>query len=302
MQKDLKSKFLSTFESGAQFIKKGQFQKALEKYSKAHQIALKLADPTLIHKSSANLSLALIELGEYKKAEKGLREIIMSSQDDTVIFSASYSLAISLRKQGKYQSALKFASMALQKSTDMKHLDAQAKAHNLIGNIHLFQNYIGKALEKYLKALEIREKEIGDNSFSLAILKENIGYCYILQKDFKTGIKLIKKALQIAKTIGDARCASDCHQDLSYAYMLMRKLDLAEKMGEGALHLAIENGYKDVEKNCYYLLGEINFLKGNSGKMDSYFQKLQDLYPHLPFLKEFLSEFDVSNFITLKQL
>ncbi len=301
MQKDLKSKFLKTFENGAKFIKSGQFQKAFEKYSEAHKIALKLEDSTLIHKSAANLSLALIELGKYQKAEKGLREIIIRSQDDRIIFSASYSLAVSLRKQGKYESAMKYASMALQKGTEMKHFDAQAKAHNLIGNIHLFQNYIGNALEEYQKALEVRKKEKSDNSFSLSILKENIGYCYILQKDYKAGIKLIKEALKISQSIGYARCISDCHQDLSYAYMLIRNLDLAEKMGERALHLAIENGYKDVEKNCYYLLGEINFLKGNAGKMDSYFQKLQDLYPHLPFLKEFLSEFDVSDFITLKQ-
>lgn len=301
MQKNLKSKFFNAFESGAQFIKKGQFQKAHEKYSEAHKIALELADPILIDKCSANLSLALIELGEYKEAEKGLREIIMSSQLDRIIFSASYSLAISLRKQGKYQSAMKYGSIALQKSIEMNHLDAQAKAHNLIGNIHLFQNYIGNALEEYLKALKIRKNEEGDNSFSMAILKENIGYCHILQKEFNKGVKFIKESLKIANEIGYARCVSDCHQDLAYAYMLMRKLDLAEKMGERALHLAIENGYEDVEKNCYYLLGEINFLKGNTDKMDSYFQKLQDLYPQLPFLKDFLSEFDVSDFITLKQ-
>lgn len=301
MSKDLKTRFANFFEKGARFIKQGNFKKAFEEYSKAHEIAQQLGNIILIHKCKANLSLALIELGEYKKAEKGLREIIISSKNDKIIFSASYSLAISLRKQGKYEAALKYAFMAMNKSREMQHPDAQAKSHNLIANIFLFQNYINNALAEYRKALEIRKKEKVDNGFSMAILKENIGYCYILQKDFRTGIKFIKEALHIALSTGDKRCQSDCYQDLSYAYMLLRKLEIAEKMGERALHLSIENGYKDVEKNCYYLLGEINFLKGNPGKMDSYFQKLQDLYPHLPFLKEFLSEFDVSDFITLKQ-
>lgn len=301
MQKDLKSKFFNTFETGARFIKKGQFKEALDEYSEAHRIALQLGNKILIHKCVANLSLALIELGEYKKAEKGLREILINSQDDKIIFSASYSLAISLRKQSRYEAALKYARMAMDKSIEIKHLDAQAKSHNLLGNIYLFQNYISNALAEYLKALEIRKNEEDENRFSMAILRENIGYCHILQKDFRTGIKFIKEALDIAQSIGDVRCLSDCCQDLSYAYMLLRKLDLAEKMGERALHLSIENNYKDIKKNCYYLLGEINFLKGNPGKMDSYFQKLQDLYPQLPFLKDFLSEFDVSDFITLKQ-
>ncbi len=299
--KALKTGFVKSFEKGAKFIKQGYFKNALKEYSKAYDIASQMKNTILIHKVKANLGLVLIELGEYKKAEKGLREIILNSQEDKIIFGASYCLAISLRKQGKYNSALKYAERAMKKSIEMNNLDAQAKAHNLFGNIYLFQNYIDKALAEYVKALQMRKKEKNDNRFSVAILKENIGYCYILQKDFMTGIKFTKDALRIAKSISNMRCISDCHQDLSYAYMLLRKLDLAEKMGERALHLSIENGYKDIEKNCYYLLGEINYLKGNSGKMDSYFQKLQNLYPHLPFLKEFLSEFDVSDFITLKQ-
>ncbi|MEW5807292.1 MAG: tetratricopeptide repeat protein [Acidobacteriota bacterium] len=301
MRKELRKEMLELCSNGAKAIKTGDFQKALKNYQEAKKIATTLKDQNAIHKCMANLSLVYVELGEYKKAEEGLREVIISSTDDRVIFGASYCLAISLRRQGKYAQALKYAAKALQKSIAMNDLDAEARVHNLLGNIHLFQSYIDEAISEYLKALEIRRASREDNKFSLAILKENIGYSLILKKDYPNGIRYIKEAMNLAKVIGDRRCLSECYQDLCYAYMLLRKLKDAEKTGDNALHLSLDHGYRDIEKNCYYLLGEINFLKGNPEKMEQYFQKLQEFYPHLPFLKEFLKEFDVSEFITLKQ-
>ncbi len=39
---------------------------------------------------------------------------------------------------------------------------------------------------------------------------------------------------------------------------------------------------------------------GNEQASDHYFGRLQELYPHLPALKDFLRTFDVSNIINLK--
>jgi hypothetical protein len=82
--------------------------------------------------------------------------------------------------------------------------------------------------------------------------------------------------------------------------MQLKELRRAEENGEKALAVAREKDYKDIIKNCYYLLGEVNLLLGNEEKSDHYLEKLQELYPHLTVLKDFLRTFDVSNIINLK--
>jgi len=42
---------------------------------------------------------------------------------------------------------------------------------------------------------------------------------------------------------------------------------------------AAKKDYKDIVKNCYYLLGEINLLMGNEDTSDHYFGKLQECTP-----------------------
>ena len=74
----------------------------------------------------------------------------------------------------------------------------------------------------------------------------------------------------------------------------------ADEYGEKALAIASDKDYKDILKNCYYLLGEVNLLMDNEERSDLYFDKLQEFYPHLPVLKQFLRTFDVSNIINLK--
>jgi len=301
MKKTLKDRYLELSKKGAALIKEGNFKEAYESYSAAKDIAERFQSKELLHKCIANLSLVRAELGDYKKAEHGLRDIIINSTDDRTICAASYSLAISLRKQGRYIQALKYARIAMQKSIALNDPDARAKVHNLIGNIYLYQTYIDNAIAEYAKALSLREMENTDNRFSMAILKENIGYCHILKKNYEKGIAIIREALKLALSTGNRRCTADCYQDICYAHMLVRKLKSAERLGEKALELALESEYQDIVKNCYYLLGEINFLQEHKEKMNDYFQKLQEFYPHLPFLKDFLSRFDVSEIITLKQ-
>ena len=126
------------------------------------------------------------------------------------------------------------------------------------------------------------------------------GYCTLLKKRYRQGISIILEALQIATHNGNTRCVVECYQDLSFAYMQLKEFKRADEYGEQALAIAAEKDYKDILKNCYYLLGEINLLMGREERSDLYFGKLQELYPHLAVLKDFLRTFDVSNIINLK--
>ena len=285
---------------GYAFLQKGDFAQALRHYENARTAARESGDQERANKAASGVSACLIELGEYERAAKGLREIILRSTDDETICAAACNLSTSLRRLGQHQKAFVYAKKACEKSRALGDPAWQARCHNLIGNIYLVQSRLDKALVEYEKALALRLKEAVPKPFSIAILKDNIGYCQMLNGDYTRGIRSVKEALKLVSDLGSKKCICECAHDLSFGYMQLRKLDLAEEYGLRALEIADEEGYKEIIKNCYYLLGEINFLKGDEEMRDYYFYKLQDLYPHLPFLRDFLCTFDVSKIIALR--
>jgi tetratricopeptide (TPR) repeat protein len=244
--------------------------------------------------------MVYIQLGEDRKAEKGLREILLKSREPKARFGAAYNLAVSQRKQGRYGRAQFYATMAMESAIRLRDPSARAGCHNLFGNILMNQSFLDKALLEYRKALRIRRRQKGDVRFSTAILLENVGYTYLLKKKFRLGASLIARALALAEAVGARRCMAECHQDLCYALMQTGQYAEATATGELALQIAIENGYRDIEKNCYYLLGETAHLDGRTEERDQHFERLQSLHPELPFLRDFLCAFDLSDILTLK--
>ena len=175
-----------------------------------------------------------------------------------------------------------------------------ATCHNLIANIYMNMSYLDDAMAEYRFALTISQKGSLGTSSPVDFIKENLGYCSLLKKRYHQGIATILEALQISLANGNTRCLVECYQDLCFAYMQLKELKRAEEYGEKALAIAAERDYKDILKNCYYLLGEVNLLMENEERSDFFFDKLQELYPHLPVLKQFLRTFDVSNILNLK--
>jgi tetratricopeptide (TPR) repeat protein len=285
---------------GCTALREGDLDQALALFEGAVSRARQEHEAENVNKALSNLSTCYIEMGEYEQAAKGLREIILRSSDDETICGASYNLSISLRRLGKHQKAFVYARKAIEKSRALGDLNWMARCHNLMGNIYLVQSHLDRSLVEYRKALRLRMKEPERNHFSVAILKDNIGYCLMLQGHYEKGIEAVREALDIVTEIGSKKCICECAHDLSFGYMQLRRLEEAETFGKQALELAEAAGYKEIIKNCYYLLGEINYLKGDEGQRDHYFYLLQNLYPHLPFLRDFLCTFDVSKIIALR--
>ncbi len=285
---------------GYALLRSAHADQALAEFQKAQTCARMAGDDGRVNKALSNISTCLIEQGEYEKAARGLREIILRSTDDETICGASYNLSISLRRMGKVSRAVFYAKRAFEKSKTLGDLNWQARCHNLLGNIHLVQSHLEAALEEYTRALALRLREAQVNPFSVAILRDNIGYCQLLMGRYEDGIVNVRQALDLVTQMGSRKCICECAHDLSFGYMQLRRLDEAERYGLQALELAEADGYKELIKNCFYLLGEINYLSGNEERRDHYFYRLQEMYPHLPFLRDFLCTFDVSKIIALR--
>lgn len=296
----VRDEYQRLYDAGVAKVRTGDFRGALDDFAGALDLAREAGDHGLQYEAQANLSMVYIQLGEERRAEKGLREILLNSHEHKVRFGAAYNLAVSQRKQGRYGKAHFYASMAMDSAVRVRDASARAGCHNLLGNILMSQSFLDKALVEYRKALRIRRRQKSDVRFSIAILLENIGYTYLLKKRFRLGASMIARALELATAVGARRCIAECCQDLSYAKMQMHQYEEATSMGEKALAIALESGYRDVEKNCYYLLGESAHLAGRIDERDRHFERLQSLHPELPFLRDFLCTFDLSEILTLK--
>jgi tetratricopeptide (TPR) repeat protein len=297
---DRLARFWQLMQEGYALVQKSDLPEALKNFQKAFTLASSSRDQGLADKAAANRSMVLLEQGRYKKAAKGLREIILRSLDDETACGAAYNLSISLRRQGHYQKAFFYAKLAIDKARSLKDKNWIARCHNLSGNLHLMQSRFKLALGQYRKSLAIRKKEKPFNKFSAGLLQDNIGYCQLLLGRYKEGVKEILAARELSIEVGNRRGVCECSHDLAFGYMQLRMLDEAEKFGESALATAEELDCKEIIKNCYYILGEIYHLKGDEERRDLYFYQLQRMHPHLPFLRDFLCTFDVSNIIALR--
>jgi tetratricopeptide (TPR) repeat protein len=285
-------------ERGEAALRAGEFTAALDAYRGA-RAAASSADER--DKADLNIAMTRLQMGDARGGEEGLREILLRAPDARTAFHAAYNLACSLRRQGRYDRALSYARRAMERARSLGSVELLAPVHNLLGNVHLNQNYLTEALAEYEAALELRRSQPGDTRFSRAILEENIGYCLILQRRVDEGLACLHRALSLADEIGDARCRAECFQDLCYAHLMDGRIDEAIAEGERALDLAQASGFSDISENCHYLLGELGSRSGRFDMRDRHFDALQRLHPEVPFLQEFLCTVDVTELITLKR-
>jgi len=300
MEADRLSSYSDLTAEGNVLVRRGDFRKAIDNFERAKLLAEEMQDNALLIKALCNLSTARLAAGEIREAEKGLREILLKTQDPQTIFVTSSNLASALRRQGRLDRALLYAKRALRACDQIDNYTWKATCHNLIGNIYMNKSYLDDAVAEYRCALALSEKGGLGTSYPVDYIKENLGYCLLLKKRYRQGIAIILEALQVALNNDNTRCISECYQDLSFAYMQLKEYGRAREHGEMALQLATEQAYKDILKNCYYLLGEINLMLDDEAKSDYYFDRLQEFYPNLPVLKDFLRTFDVSSIINLK--
>ncbi len=281
-------------------LQRGNFHKALEFCEHALQTAHQLGSQDLVHRAVYSRSAIQLELGDPKLAEEGLREIILRSDKPAIICGAAYNLAVSMRRQKRWDRARFFAEMAMEKARTLNSNLWVARCHNLLGNLHLCQSNPDDAVKEYRKSLQLRLGEQGDTRFPRAILLDNIGYCGLLNGEYRKGLQRIHEALDLATEIGASRCLAESLQDLCFGYMKLDELDRAAGYGERALSLGEEQQYPEIIRNCYYLLSEVYHLADEEQLSDDYLDKLQALFPDIPYLRDFLRTFDVSNIIALK--
>ena len=183
-------------------------------------------------------------------------------------------LGITHRQLSDYGRALEMYDAALKGFRDAGDRKWQARVISNIGNVEIqLGNHIA-ALDLFDQALELR-REIGDNEgagFDLnnaasgRVARANRlraeGDLAGCQAEAETALKLIDRALAIARQLGFKRLEAYCLQTMSEAYQAMARPDVALGMADQFLGLAHESNDRWIEAHGQACVGELRYQVG----------------------------------------
>jgi len=292
--------------SGYQAMMRGDLDRAHGDFVEALALAEQVLDedPDAVDKAQVNLAMIRVQRHEDELAERGLREVLLRSTNDDIIRLAAHCLAKVLSHKNEHEKALRFARLALDKA---RIIGEPLRIHaglSLMGAVNCNRSYLDEALEYYEEALAILEAnplvEPAHQAFYWAAAMDWIGYTLVLSGRLDEGRMKLEAAYERAQQFGITDLVAEIASDLCFACLQLNRLEQARMFGEAALEIAESLALHHIRRNCYYLLGE-TCSRQDDPAADAHFAKLAEFYPQLPFLADFLREYDISTMINLKE-
>ncbi len=183
-------------------------------------------------------------------------------------------LGITHRQLSDYGRALEMYDAALKGFRESGDLIWQARVMSNIGNVEIQLGNHGAALELFDQALELR-REVGDNEgagFDLnnaafghiqrALQLRAVGDRDSCQIEAETALRLLDRAIAIARQFAYKRLEAFCVQTMGEAYQAMARPEVALGMADQFLKLAHESDDKWIEAYGLACVGELNHLVG----------------------------------------
>ena len=185
-------------------------------------------------------------------------------------------LGITHRQLSEFGRALELYDMALKGFREAGELKWQARVTSNIGNVEIeLGNYLG-ALELFDQALEIR-RQIGDHEgagFDLnnaafgriqrALQLRKAGDRESCQLEAETALRLLDRALSLARQFGYTRLEAFCLQTMGEAYQAMAQPEIALAMADTFLKLARESNDRWIEAYGHACIGELRHQMGDN--------------------------------------
>lgn len=294
-------------DSGYHAMMRGELERARRDFEDALDVAHDCVDEDqdIVDKAEVNLAMIHVQCHEDEAAEKGLREVLLRSLNDDVIRMAAHCLAKILSHRNEHEKALRFARLALDKSRSLEDPLRIHSSLGLLGAVYGNQSYLEESLDHYEKALAVLEEnplpESGHHAFYWCAYQDSIGYTLVLLGRAQEGRLRLESAHERARGFGISDLVAEIESDLCFCHLQLERLEQAAIYGESALEIAESQALDRLRRNCYYLLGEIASRQNDDEAADAYFKKLGEFYPQVPFLGEFLRQYDISSMINLKE-
>lgn len=266
---DNETDLLCLSELGYIYKESGQIRKALNYCKRLLSLAKKMDNPLWQARGEGNIAILHGMLGDYAKAESGLRETLHlseslpESEEKFQIINTAY---LHLGNVYGYQQQIDLALFEgyLQWATDTNNPFYQAMALRNLGEAYRRLGNLDRALDYTKQSLELSDR-IDDESGSIFSLG-NLGSIYGQRKEFDEASRAFERQKEKADKIGDRAGFAHAIIGLGEVYSLTGQDDLAYQYIRQAVILAREIGERQIEVESLMILAEF---EQKTGDLDS---------------------------------
>jgi CHAT domain-containing protein/tetratricopeptide (TPR) repeat protein len=259
---------------GEQLIRQGNYQRAMDIYGLALEIAGQSGDKGVTADAFRGIGSVQRLQGNYAEAleqyQKSLR--ICEEIDDKVgVAGTLNNIGIVHLYQGNYTEALEQYQKSLKINEEIGDKAGIARALNNIGLVHYRLGNYTEALEQYQKSLRICE-EIGNKSGTASALN-NIGETHRLQGNYVGALEQHQKSLRIKEEIGDKAGIASSLNNIGNVHTLQSNYTEALERYQKSLKIKEEIGDKAGIASTLDNIGELHYRQGNYTEALEQYQK-----------------------------
>lgn len=254
---------------------KGNFDKALQFYTLALNIAEEKEERKALPSILGNIGLVYLNQGNYALALQKFYASLAAAEavnDKLVIRSSFNNIGTIHFYQGKMEEAEKAYQKTLQISSDISDTSGMITAYNNIAEVNLEQNNPTKALQQLSMALQLASKK--NMPDMLVAINNTLGDTYLRVDSLEKSSSFFNTALTLAKKIDNARAT--CKALLGLARVETK---------QGLLPSALLNGKEALQKAEE--MGQAQLLRDANEVVANIYEKMGMGNDALPFYKQY---------------
>jgi len=252
----------------------GDYQKALENFSKALSIRKQQKDRSGEANSLKRIGTVYNEESEYMLALSYLIEaskIYESLKDKHGIAMVHDNIGSVYTNQGNYTKALEEHFNALKVLEELKDTSNMIYAYQNIGNAYSDLSEFDKALEQYNNSLNLSEKK--EDTANIANAESNIGLVYRMKGNYQKALDENFTALKIRTKHGDKNGIGISLINIGGIYVAQLNYEKALDYINQSLAIFTQIGNKDGIANCLDAIGQVYLMQKNYAKALEYENK-----------------------------
>nr|AOE12546.1 hypothetical protein [uncultured bacterium]CCF99360.1 serine/threonine protein kinases [uncultured Cytophagia bacterium] len=211
-------------------------------------------------------------------------DLAVSISNKKSITAALNIQGISFALRGNNEKALEYFLKILEIKKELGDKQGMGVSYNNIGNIYKNQGNYEKALEYYSKSLVIRE-EIGDKK-GVGSSYNNIGIIYKDQDNLEKALEYYSKSLAIKEEIGDKKGMGNTCNNIGLIYQNQGNYEKALECYLKSLAIREEIGDKQGMAYSYGNIGLIYKDQGNYEKALEYLLKSKNILQEVNTIKD----------------
>ena len=252
---------------GETYRETGEYDKALEIFTKNFKQAIELDNKVGLAKSLTGIGLIHWRKGELAKALENYNksyDVYDELGDKKGMGVLLNNIAIIYNRQGDREHGLEYYNRSLTIAEVLDDKIQMGKVLNNIGNVHTYNGDYELALDYQFRSLKLRE-EAGNNrgiGFGLG----NIGRIYYLKGDYEQALDYQNRSLKVREKLGDKRGIALSLYNIGTIHKQIYEFEKALDIFSRCLNIATEIGEKGKLAYSQLFIGDIHRIKGENEK------------------------------------